>query len=139
MADQGIKKVVIPRSSLPAVTQNNQHIVRFRIVSEDRNRTSEWSQKFFMSGSTISDIDSEHSVSGKVVSLVWDDPNRRAAYDIFAKFDNADFVYITTTSSTSHSFINQATTTFRYAIQVQAIGKVYSPDLVLYESEDIPS
>lgn len=139
MADQGIKKIIIPKSSLPAVTQDNQHIVRFRLISEDRNRISEWSPNFFMDSSGIFEIESEYSVAGRIISLVWDDPNPRAAYDIFAKFDDADFVYITTTSSTSHSFRNQATTEFKYAIQVQGIGKVYNPDLVLYESETIAS
>lgn len=139
MADQGIKKVVIPKASLPSVNSNNQYIVRFRIISEDKNRYSEWSPKFLLNGSEVLEIDSDYVVSGRVVTIVWDDPDRRSAYDIFVKIDGAAYVYHGSSSSTTYSFINQATTTLQYAIQVQSIDKVYNPALRIYESEIISS
>jgi hypothetical protein len=46
MADSGIKKVVIPNNALPLVSYNVDEIyydIRYRIISEDKNRTSYWS------------------------------------------------------------------------------------------------
>jgi hypothetical protein len=138
VADRGIKKVIIPKSSLPSVNGLNQHIVRFRIVSEDRNRFSEWSQKFLVDGSTVSEIESEH-IPGRVFTIVWNDPERRAAYDIFVKIDSDDYVYHGSSTSTTYSFINEATSTIRYAIQIQGIDKVFNQALKIYESESISS
>lgn len=47
MTDQGIKKVIIPNSSLPLVSYNDTELyydIRYRIISEDKNRTSHWSE-----------------------------------------------------------------------------------------------
>lgn len=139
MADQGIKKVVIPKASLPSVNSSNQYIVRFRVVSEDKNRYSEWSPNFLIDGSTVSTIDSDYVISGRVVTIVWDDPDRRAAYDIFVKIDNNPYVYHGSSSITNYSFINQAETTLQYAIQVQSIDKAYNTSLRIYESPPISS
>lgn len=139
MADAGIKKVVIPKSSLPSVNQDNQYTVRFRIVSEDKNRYSEWSQKFVVAGSSVSEITSDYSVSGKIVTIVWEDPQTRSAYDIFVKLDSNPYVYHGTSTSTTYPFINQALSTMRYAIQIQSINKTYNPSLVVYESDPISS
>jgi hypothetical protein len=47
MADSRVKKVVIPKSKLPAYSGENQsYIVRYRIVSEDKNRNSHWSPQY---------------------------------------------------------------------------------------------
>jgi hypothetical protein len=139
MADSGIKKVLIPKAQLPSVSQDNKYTVRFRIVSEDRNRFSEWSQKFVVDGSPISTVTSDHSVSGKIITIVWQDPNPRSAYDIFVKLDNNPYVYHGTSTSTSYVFMNQAVSTLRYAIQVQGIGREYNPSLVIYQSNPIGS
>lgn len=44
MADN--KKVSIPLSSLPPMTTDNKYLVRYRIVSDDKNRTSQWSPTY---------------------------------------------------------------------------------------------
>jgi hypothetical protein len=47
MPDAGIKKVTIFKNELPAVNANNvSYSVRYRIVSEDKNRFSAWSPIF---------------------------------------------------------------------------------------------
>lgn len=139
MADQGIKKVIIPKSSLPSVSSNNEYIVRFRIISEDKNTYSEWSPKFLINGSTISEIDSDYLISGRVITIVWDDPDRRAAYDIFLKVGTGEYTYHGSSTATTYSFINPSTSTLQYVIQVQSIDKVYNPSLKIYESEVITS
>jgi hypothetical protein len=44
MADTNIKKLRILKSSLPPVDHDTEkYNVRYRVISEDRNRTSHWS------------------------------------------------------------------------------------------------
>ncbi len=44
MADAGIKKVIIKKASLPPLDHDKVgYVFRYRIVSEDKNRTSQWS------------------------------------------------------------------------------------------------
>lgn len=43
-ADSGIKKVTVPSADLPDLpVGTTKYIVRFRFVSDDKNRTSHWS------------------------------------------------------------------------------------------------
>lgn len=42
--DSGIKKVTIPAANLPDLPVGvTKYVVRFRFVSDDKNRTSHWS------------------------------------------------------------------------------------------------
>jgi hypothetical protein len=44
MADEVVKKLRVPASELPPLNINNQaFILRYRFVSEDKNRLSHWS------------------------------------------------------------------------------------------------
>lgn len=50
MADKNIKKVIINKASLPALNGDlEKYVVRYRIISEDRNRISHWSPQFYIS------------------------------------------------------------------------------------------
>ena len=54
MADRGIKKAVVLSGDLPEPINGGQYLVRYRIVSEDRNRRSHWSPIYYVdSVSTI--------------------------------------------------------------------------------------
>lgn len=138
MADQGIRKVIIPKSSLPAVTNDNKHLVRYRIVSEDRNRVSGWSPIFQLDAKPVETVDGDWSVSGRVITLVWGDEEARPQYDIFVKFDGGQYVYHGTSSIHTYSLISTGTTSFQFAIQVAGISKTRSSALEIYESEVIP-
>jgi hypothetical protein len=49
VADQGIKKAIILSENLPNTLQPiNKYVVRYRIVSEDRNRRSHWSPIYYI-------------------------------------------------------------------------------------------
>jgi hypothetical protein len=57
MADTNIKKITIPKSELPSISgQNFTYNVRYRLVSEDKNRYSHWSN--------VSNLDASADVSG---------------------------------------------------------------------------
>ena len=139
MADAGIKKVVVPKSSLPSVNDNNEHLVRFRIVSDDRNRYSQWSPIYLVSGTSVQAVDADSFTSGRIVTIAWSDAQDRGTYDIFVKFDNGEYTYQGTASSTQYSFIIPSSSppieTFQYVIQVVGVSRSYNQSLVLYESE----
>lgn len=55
--DSGIKKITIPKSELPSISgQNFTYNVRYRVVSEDKNRYSHWSN--------VESIDAANDISG---------------------------------------------------------------------------
>lgn len=50
MSDTGIKKAIFPKTQLPPINSGlGQYVVRYRIVSEDRNRFSHWSAQHLIS------------------------------------------------------------------------------------------
>lgn len=137
MADQGIKKVIIPKNSLPAVTNENKHLIRYRIVTEDRNRVSGWSPVFQLNAKPVQTVDADWSINGRVITLVWGDEESRPQYDVFVKFDNNEYLYHGTSAIHTYSFISTGTTSFQFAIQVSGISKTRSQSLEIYESSVI--
>ena len=107
MADQGIKKIRIKQSDLPTINVNEEgYVLRYRIISDDKNRVSQWSpiniiqpNYTYVAGSIA------FNKAGDVASLAWDsvsiqiDGNeiRKAhEFDIWLKWhrsDNGDWIY----------------------------------------------
>jgi hypothetical protein len=49
VADPGIKKAIVLSENLPNTLQPaNKYVLRYRIVSEDRNRRSHWSPLYYI-------------------------------------------------------------------------------------------
>jgi hypothetical protein len=138
VATTGIKNVVVSSQELPAVNANNEYIVRYRIVSDDKNRYSQWSPMFLVQGNDVTEIDADASISGRVISIVWSDPEPRAGYDVFVKFDSGNYFYHGRSSTTNYSLISQGTTSFKFLIQVESMDKQVNESIKIYESEVIP-
>ncbi len=138
MATQGIKNVIVPKQELPSVNSQNQYIVRYRIITDDRNRYSQWSPMFLVDGNTVTQVDADASISGRVISIVWNDPEPRAAYDVFVKFDSGSYSYHGKAVTTNYSLISQGTQSFQYLIQVESMEKQINNSIKIYESEVIP-
>jgi hypothetical protein len=138
VATTGIKNVVVSSQDLPAVNANNEYIVRYRIVSDDKNRYSQWSPMFLVRGNDVTEVDADASVSGRVISIVWSDPEPRAGYDVFVKFDSGNYFYHGRSSTTNYSLISQGTTSFKFLIQVESMDKQVNESIKIYESEVIP-
>lgn len=50
MADEVVKKVIVAKEDLPPLNSSTKkYIVRYRVVSEDRNRVSHWSPQYLVS------------------------------------------------------------------------------------------
>tara|TARA_B110000503_G_scaffold84020_1_gene128065 strand:+ start:10888 stop:11346 length:459 start_codon:yes stop_codon:yes gene_type:complete len=89
MADAEIKKAVIQRSSLPPLDSTQEkYVVRYRIVSEDRNRSSHWSPQYLISPNNLqvdTDVGITVTSNGSIVTAVWDtiSDTELNSYDVF--------------------------------------------------------
>lgn len=74
MADQGIKKVIVSNENLPIINSKiGGYAVRYRIISEDRNRTSHWSPIYNIAANyTYQSGNIAFAKTGEYVTVVWD-------------------------------------------------------------------
>jgi len=122
--DSGIKKVIIPRSSLPPVGKDGKYLVRYRIVSTDRNRYSHWSPIYNISGKTVETVTGSVQKVGNIIMVAWNMVSDIPSYDIFIKYDSeTNYTYHGSTSSNNYSIISQGTTTANVAVQIGGIIK----------------
>ena len=134
MADAGIKKLVIPKSQLPPVNDDNEYVLRYRIISDDKNRTSHYSPIFTTVANTIVSVNGNLSISGNSLVATWGDSNDRPKYDIFVKFDNGAYVYHGTSPIHTYGFLKTGTINVRVAVQVEGIKKTRNAALSIFES-----
>lgn len=135
MADQGIKKIIVKKSSLPAIDFNNiGYIFRYRIISEDKNRTSQWSPINIVLDSSIEPVSGALQISEAITTVVWGDELNRPKYDIFVGFDDETPQYHGTSPIHTYSFINTGETSVRVIIQVESSIKQLKQDLEIYDS-----
>ena len=135
MADSGIKKAIIKKALLPAIDSDNVgYIFRYRVVSEDKNRTSQWSPVNIVADDTITGVSGALQISQTITTVVWDDELNRPKYDIFVGFDNATPIYHGTSPIHTYSFLNTGTTNVRVIIQVEGSQKTLNAGLEIYDS-----
>ena len=71
--------------------------LRYRIVSDDRNRTSHWSPIYNISGESITSVSGAVSKAGNIVTAVWGDTNNFPEYQqINSKHEVAVMCELTT-------------------------------------------
>lgn len=135
MADSGIKKVIIRKASLPALDSNKiGYVFKYRVVSEDKNRTSQWSPINVVLDNSVTSVAGAVQVSTSVISAVWGDELNRPKYDVFVGFDGATATYHGTTPIHSYQFIKTGTTNVRVIIQVESSEKTLNASLQIYNS-----
>ena len=135
MADAGIKKVIIRKALLPALDHDKVgYVFRYRIVSEDKNRTSQWSPINLVLDDSITAVAGAVQVSTSVISTVWGDELNRPKYDVFVGFDGATATYHGTTLIHSYQFIKTGTTNVRVIIQVESSEKTLNANFQIYNS-----
>jgi hypothetical protein len=133
-----VKKVVIPRSQLIPVDGLGQALVRFRIISDDRNRFSEWSSIFAVTSTEVLDtlsINSRTEAMGSIIMTIWSGLPANTPIDIFISDDGGPMTYDATSSDNRHNFILSAENTYQVSGQISSIRKVYDPSLQIFESE----
>jgi hypothetical protein len=100
-------RVVVPVDQLPPTSSSAQHVVRFRIISEDRNRISDWSPIFVLD--SIGQVPSasvaykliESGSTPKILTMVWSgdyvsyhkdlDSNQ---HDVFVSWNEQPYQYL---------------------------------------------
>ena len=141
MVDKGIKKITILKKNLPPVNSENKHVLRYRIISDDFNRTSAWSKIYYVDSVPLNGLTAEVTKNAVTVSPVAGtisvrtvDSRGRAKLDIFIKYGSNSYSYhgttnettlSGTTATTTYTFANTATsaTTLTIAIQPEGITK----------------
>lgn len=139
MATSRVKKVVILKNNLPPVGPNNDYLVRYRIVSEDKNRSSHWSHLWQLQAQDVVAATSGHvELTDNRITVMWesvagyDDKN---SYDILIKVDDGDWQLKDSTNSNSSTFLRPLIENqLMVAVQVESYLKVYSSDLVIFEN-----
>lgn len=97
-----MSKVRIPVEILPPPNENGDHILQFRVVSQDRNRTSEWSNLYILKSiGQYRPLESDYDIStasvysgsvfvAKQVNLVWETPT---IYNYSASLSSASIAH----------------------------------------------
>lgn len=138
MADPGIKKIIIPKASLPAVFGTGQkYVVRYRIISEDRNRTSHWSPQYSLNVAAQDPINYSVVVEQEagIIRLVWEHVDNISDYDVYVKWDSDNWEYVTTISTTTYaSLIRSGATSFKFAVQIPTFPKQRFTGSTLFET-----
>lgn len=135
-----IKKVIIPKSSLPEISGIGQeYIVRYRIISEDKNRYSYWSQKYRVAIPNTTAIPFSVTKSGSTITAVWTPDNTiKSEFDIYVKWDSEEWKYVTTVYSTIYaSVIKDGATKVKVAAQIPTFPKKRFSSATLFESNEI--
>jgi hypothetical protein len=105
MADPNIKKYRIPASDMPAINSIDEgYSVRFRVVSEDRNRTSHWSPIYLIEPqNTLVPGSIRFSSASQIASFTWNAvvvlESPRSVTDINNKTLSSKIVTLTTDSA----------------------------------------
>ena len=140
MVDANIKKLRILKSSLPPIDHDTlKYNLRYRIVSDDRNRVSHWSPIYNLNGSTVEAYVGSLSITPEIITAVWKEENQLdievdESYDVFVKFDSGSFIYHGFVSTHSFMFLNEGTSTVRIKVQVISSKKEIKPSLLVYDS-----
>lgn len=136
MSDKGIKNVVIKKDLLGKVTSSNSRVVRFRLVSEDKNRKSAYSKIFITGSEAILFGPGDLNVVGNSILVNWStgQVSIQIVYDIFVGFDGANPQYIGSTGSQNYSFLKTGTQSVRVVVQAASITPKLSEELEVYDS-----
>lgn len=149
MADV-IKKVVV--ENVPKLYESG-YTIRYRIVSEDRNRVSHWSPIHTIDRfQPATEVDGEISfISPRQVSASWQESNTNSIYEVFLKWEGDDnyesdsigWTYIRTVSSPTYNtfvpFVQNTTTpatSVRIWVQQPTATKQYTPEALIFTGED---
>lgn len=135
MADANIKKLRILKSSLPPVDHDTEkYNLRYRVISEDKNRTSHWSPIYNSDGSNVIGTSGALSITQQIITAVWGDENNHPAYDVFVSFDGDPFFWHGTSAVHSYSFLNEGLTTVQVKVQLVSSKKEIKAALNIFDS-----
>jgi hypothetical protein len=136
--DPGIKKVIVQKSTLPGYFgTDQQYVVRYRIVSEDKNRTSHWSLQYKLDATPQEQIDYSIVVNelNNTVTVVWNNVKDVKEYDVYSNWDSLGWNYVTTVATTTFASLITGSSTVQIAVQVPTFPKERFTGATLFQTE----
>ena len=138
--DQGIKKIIIPKSKLPGFFGDNKtYILKYRFISEDKNRASHWSPvyKIIAEDTPVEILNSLIiDTTNRVVNLTWEPQANIEEYYIYVKWNNGNWNYYSKTSQTNYSIVYSSDKEYiNVAIQTKTIPLQKFSNATLFENE----
>jgi hypothetical protein len=150
-----VKKVTIEKKDLPPLSPNGEYLIRYRIISEDKNRTSHWSPIYTLDAKAvplrdgtldtknlIRDVTSSVTVTPTTIIIDWETTNDASLYDIFISLGTSgtwgSYFYHGSSSTHSYSFLKPTgagITDMRIAIQLAGIEKTKNDTLEISTEE----
>lgn len=152
MADSNIKKVIIPKADLPAIDANNfTYNVRYRIVSEDKNRNSHWSRIYTVDASSlipstpfpysyVKETVTTNTGSTTAIRLNWITPVGYTdnTFDIFVKRNFGAYSYYGTAYTNTYVVLRESTETLiTILVQMPVYPKIQKLSAKLFETSAI--
>jgi len=154
MSVQQTKKVIIKKELLPELDGDNlQYSLRFRVISDDRNRVSAWSPIYNISVDPEPAENITHSVhhdsNTDLVTVVWtmpatltEDPTTSESiqakikeFDVFVQWDSEPWKYVTTVNNTIYAInVKPGASTIKVAVQKPTFPKLRFSGATLFES-----
>jgi hypothetical protein len=138
VVDAGIKKTRIKQNDLPPMNVDSEgYILRYRILSEDKNRVSHWSPvEVIMPGYTFVPGSIDHNKTGGISNIAWNAVTIKknnnvirtaTEYDIWIRWDRndgGDWEYRSRMEGTSVSLLTPTTYTINGVTQSNTPNKV---------------
>ena len=82
------KKVTIEKKDSPPLTPDGKYLIRYRVISNDRNRTSHWSPIYKLDVSNlISAVTGTVLVNQGLITIAWEKASLKTSYDVFVRFN----------------------------------------------------
>ena len=136
MVDANIKKLRILKASLPPTDHDSlAYVLRYRVISDDRNRTSHWSPIYNISASGVISVTGALSVTTNIITAIWPNTNNSPSYNVFVSFNGGSFSFSGNTISNSYSFLKTAgATNVRVKVQVASSKKEIKAALNIFDS-----
>jgi hypothetical protein len=134
--DKGIKNVIIKKDDLGKVTSKNSVVVRFRLVSEDKNRKSAYSQIYVAESGEVYLGVGDINLVGNTIIVNWaaGEIMTQILYDVFIGFDSATPTYRASTGSSNYSFLKTGTSSVQVIVQASSINPTLNNNLKIYDS-----
>ena len=143
-----VKKVTIEKKDFPPLSPNGEYLLRYRIISEDKNRNSHWSPVYKLDATPfIEQVSGDLQInSASGVTAIWGDTNFKSLYDIFVSFGTynpgtstiawQEYFYHGSSPIHTYSFLKQEVhTDIRVKIQLAGIEKVINNVLTICSLE----
>jgi hypothetical protein len=140
VAESSTKKVIVKKEDLPAFNGTTQsYTVRYRVVSEDKNRTSHWSPYYSVLKEEPEQVACSVQIIENSVTMVWKQPTSIIKqYDIYFKLNGGSWNYIASSTSTQFStLIDEGVSTIQVAIQLPTYPRKYFSSASIFTSAQI--